>query len=222
MLALADAAPDLARRVSDGHRGMLRIGFTATSAIGTLGGLLDTLDRLLPGVDLDLHEMVTHDQIRALEGEEIDLGLARPPFDADVFGSRLLHREALVLAVPAAHRLAVLDRPATTADIAGEPLLMHSPTRARYFYDLVIATLQIDHRNVVHRASQILTMLWLVSAGRGLAFVPASARRLGIPGVAYVPLRTSVPEPVELHLLWPRESRNPVLTRVVELLAQET
>ena len=61
-------------------------------------------------------------------------------------------------------------------------------------------------------------MLWLVAAGRGIAFVPASAARLPIEGVEFVRLETPVPEPVELHLLWLRESRNPALRRVLELL----
>ena len=61
-------------------------------------------------------------------------------------------------------------------------------------------------------------MLWLVAAGRGIAFVPATAARLPIDGVDFVRLETSVPEPVELHLLWLRESRNPALWRVLELL----
>jgi DNA-binding transcriptional LysR family regulator len=61
-------------------------------------------------------------------------------------------------------------------------------------------------------------MLWLVAAGRGIAFVPATAARLPIDGVEFVRLETAVPEPVELHLLWLRESRNPALWRVLELL----
>jgi DNA-binding transcriptional LysR family regulator len=219
MLALADAAPDLARRIASGYSGLLRIGFTAASTFGVLGDLLNTISERLPGVDLELAELVTQEQLRALAGEEIDLGLARPPFDADLFASRLLHREALLLAVPAGHRLAGLGRAATAGDLAGEPLVMHSANRARYFYDLVVATMPVEHQNVVHRVSQVLTMLWLVSAGRGLAFVPASAVRLGIPGVAYVPVATAVPAPVELHLVWPRRSRNPVLGRLLELLA---
>ena len=51
------------------------------------------------------------------------------------------------------------------------------------------------------RVSMVLTMLWLVSARRGVAFVPASATLLGIPDVAYATLATPVAEPVELHLL---------------------
>jgi DNA-binding transcriptional LysR family regulator len=218
ILALADAAPNLAQRVSSGTRGSVRIGFTAAAAFGVLGRLLNEVARELPEVHLDLSEMVTREQIAALAGEGLDLGLARPPFDAEIFDSRLLHREALLLAVPAGHRLTRLDRPAVAADIVNERLILHSPQRARYFYDLVVRMVPLAHENVVHSVSQILTMLWLVSAGRGIAFVPASATMLGVPAVAYAALRTPVAEPVELHLLWPRQSGNPALKRVLHVL----
>ncbi len=218
LLALADTAPELARRVSSGSHGVVRIGFTAASTYGTLGRLLNQVGRALPDIDLDLHEMVTREQIAALLNEEVDLGLARPPFDPDTFGSRLLHREALLVAVPERHRLLDLGRDVVAADLAAEPVVMHSPTQARYFYDLVVSMVPVASENVVHTVSQVLTMLWLVAAGRGVAFVPASAARLPIKGVEFLRLETPVPDPVELHLLWARGSRNPALRRVLELL----
>jgi DNA-binding transcriptional LysR family regulator len=218
LLSLADTAPELARRVSSGSHGVVRIGFTAASTYGTLGRVLDEIERALPHIGLDLHEMVTREQVAALLNEEIDLGLARPPFDADTFGSRLLHREALLVAAPSGHRLLGLGRDAVAADLAAEPVVMHSPTQARYFYDLVVSMVPTASQNAVHTVSQVLTMLWLVAAGRGIAFVPASAARLPIEGVGFVTLETPVPEPVELHVLWMRESRNPALRRVLELL----
>jgi len=222
LLSLADTAPELARRVSSGSHGVVRIGFTAASTYGTLGRVLDEVERALPHVGLDLHEMVTREQVAALLNEEIDLGLARPPFDADTFGSRLLHREALLVAAPSGHRLLGLGRDAVAADLVAEPVVMHSPTRARYFYDLVVSMVPTASQNAVHTVSQVLTMLWLVAAGRGIAFVPASAARLPIEGVGFVTLETPVPEPVELHVLWMRESRNPALRRVLELLERST
>ncbi|RZU31641.1 LysR substrate-binding domain-containing protein [Blastococcus saxobsidens] len=218
LLSLADSAPELARRVSSGSRGVVRIGFTAASTYGTLGRLLDQVDRGLPDIGLDLQEMVTREQVAALLAEEVDLGLARPPFDADTFGSRLLQREALLVAVPVGHRLLDLGRDVVADDLAAEPVVMHSPTRARYFYDLVVSMVPSASGNAVHTVSQVLTMLWLVAAGRGIAFVPASAARLPIEGIGFTRLETPVPDPVELHLLWVRESRNPALWRVLELL----
>jgi DNA-binding transcriptional LysR family regulator len=218
LLSLADTAPELARRVSSGSHGVVRIGFTAASTYGTLGRLLNELGRELPDIDLDLQEMVTREQVAALLSEEVDLGLARPPFDAETFGSRLLLREALLVAVPSGHRLLDLDRNAVAADLATEPVIMHSPTKARYFYDLVVSMVPAASGNAVHTVSQVLTMLWLVAAGRGVAFVPASAARLPIEGVEFIRLQTPVPDPVELHLLWVRETRNPALRRVLDLL----
>jgi DNA-binding transcriptional LysR family regulator len=218
ILAIAEAAPDLAQRVSSGTRGLVRIGFTAASTFGILGRLLNELERELPEVRIELSEMVTREQIAALATEDLDLGLARPPFDADLFDSRLLHREALLLAVPVGHRLTGINRPAAAADLATEPVIFHSHQRAKYFYDLVIGMVPLAQERVVHSVSQILTMLWLVSAGRGIAFVPASATHLGIPNVAFIPLATPVPEPVELHLLWPRQSHNPALARTLAVL----
>jgi DNA-binding transcriptional LysR family regulator len=218
LLSLADSAPELARRVSSGASGVLRIGFTAASTYGVLGRLLNELARTLPDLDMDLAEMVTREQIAALLNEEIDLGLARPPFDAETFGNRLLHREALIVAVPTGHPLLRLDRPAEAADLAREPVVMYSPIRARYFYDLVVGVVPIAAENTVHTVSQILTMLWLVAAGRGVAFVPASAARLHIDGVGFVRLHTPTPEPVELHLLWTNESKNPALWRALSVL----
>jgi DNA-binding transcriptional LysR family regulator len=218
LLALAEAAPDQARRVSAGSSGVVRIGFTAASTYGILGRLLNELTRELPDVSVDLAEMVTREQVVGLTNEEIDLGLARPPFDQETFGSRLLHRESLLVAAPDGHPLLGLGRDVTAADLAGEPVVMHSPTRARYFYDLVAGAVPIAHQNTVHTVSQVLTMLWLVAAGRGVAFVPASAARLPIEGVGFVRLETPVPEPVELHLLWAQDSRNPALWRTLQVL----
>ena len=220
ILAIAEAAPDLAQRVSSGFRGLVRIGFTAGSTFGILGKLLNELERELPEVRIELSEMVTREQVAALATEDLDLGLARPPFDRDLFDSRLLHREALLLAVPNGHRLTRIEGPVDPAELATEPLIFHSQQQARYFYDLVVSVVQVAPERVVHSVSQILTMLWLVSADRGIAFVPASATLLGIPNVAFVPLATPVPEPVELHLLWPRQSHNPALARALAVLGR--
>ena len=95
---------------------------------------------------------------------------------------------------------------------------MHAPTKARYFYDLVVRLIPIADQNVVHSVSQVLTMLWLVAAGRGVAFVPASATRLGIEGVRYRGSTGLPPDPVELHLLWLRDAGNPALRMLLDAM----
>ena len=223
LMALANRAPVTARRIATGSSGVLRVGFTAASGFSILGPLLEEIASILPDVDIDLQELVTGEQIQGLLTGELDLGLARPPFDRDVFDSHLLYRESMVLAVPTGHRLAELFRPVEDEDIRDEALIMHSPTKAAYFYDLVIRKHSIHHGNVLHTVSQILTMVSLVAAKRGVAFVPHSATLLAIKGVEFLPLAgSSSDEPVELHAIWNRKVANPALRRLLQDLEFRT
>ncbi|MFE4542403.1 LysR family transcriptional regulator [Arthrobacter sp. NPDC056727] len=215
LIALAERAPVTARRIASGQSGLLRIGFTAASGFSILGPLLEEISQLIPDVDVDLQELVTGDQIGGLLTGELDLGLARPPFDSETFGSHLLYRESMAVAVPSGHPLTLLGRDITSEDFKDEPLIMHSATQARYFYDLVVSTLTIHHANVVHTVSQILTMVSLVAAKRGLAFVPHSAALLGVKGVEFLPLAGDEAGQVELHAIWKHGITNPALGRVL-------
>ncbi len=218
LLTLAEVAPDRARRIAAGSTGTVRIGFTAASTYRSLTRVLNALATAAPDIDLDLYEMVTSEQVAGLQSGELDLGLARPPFDTDQFASRLLHAEPMVLAVPTGHWMTTLDRELVADDLVQEPLIMHSPTKARYFYNLAVRMVPIGHQNVMHTVSQILTMIWLVAGGRGVAFVPESAQGLHIEGVTYLSLHGVTDQQAELHLLWPRESDNPALQTVLDAL----
>ena len=215
LMALAERAPVTARRIASGRSGILRIGFTAASGFSILGPLLEELSAIIPDVDVDLQELVTGDQLNGLLTGELDLGLARPPFDQETFDSHLLYRESMVLAVPSGHPLTLLARDISPEDFKDEPLIMHSANQARYFYDLVVRTLPLNHANVVHTVSQILTMVSLVAAKRGLAFVPHSATLLGIKGAEFLPLAGGDGEQVELHAIWNRKITNPALARLL-------
>lgn len=218
LLALAERAPHFAQRISAGSAGRISIGFTAASTFGRLGGMLNSISEHLPGIDIELHEMVTRDQVLALTTGDIDLGLARPPVDPDVFGSRLLFQERMMVVVPTGHRLTALHRALTADDLAREPIIMHSPVDARYFYDLVVSIVPMANRHFTHTVSQILTMVSLVAAGRGVAFVPHSAGALGLAGVEFVELVGQEKNPVELYVIWRRDSQNPALTRILEVI----
>ncbi|MGX5359945.1 LysR substrate-binding domain-containing protein [Kocuria sp. KH4] len=215
LVVAADRAPVTARRIAAGRAGVVRIGFTAASGFSVLSPLLTEIAQALPDVDVQLQEMVTGEQVQALEDGELDLGLARPPVDGKVFESRLLLAESLCLAVPDSHELIALERPVTPGDLRGVPLVMHSPTTARYFYDLAVRTVPVDHREVVHTVGQIVTMVALVAAGRGVALVPESTKVLGLEGVSYLPLDAPGSDTVQLHAIWRRGSQNPALRRLL-------
>ncbi|ABK01439.1 transcriptional regulator, LysR family [Arthrobacter sp. FB24] len=218
LMALANRAPLTAQRIASGSSGLIRIGFTAASGLSILGPLLEKISAGLPGVDIDLHELVTGEQIAGLQSGELDIGLARPPINGDFFDSYLLQRETMVLAAPSGHPLTELNRHVREDDLKDVPLIMHSPGEASYFYDLAVRMLQIQHANVVHTVSQILTMVSLVAARRGVALVPRSTSLLGIQGVDFLPLEGSAHYPVELHAVWNRNITNPALSQTLKVL----
>ncbi|HKU23821.1 MAG TPA: LysR family transcriptional regulator [Candidatus Sulfotelmatobacter sp.] len=216
LLAHVESAPEIARRISEGSTGLLRIGFTGGSALQSLGAILNDISDELPGISVDLREMVSSEQIAAIENGDIDLGLARPPVNEELFDAITIHREALVVAVPANHSLTRLNRPIWPDDLKNEAMIMHSPTKARYFYDLVVRSVPAGQK-IAYTASQVLTIVALVAARRGLAVVPESTRILGYEGVVYLPFAGGS-DPVELQAVWKRASANPALSRVVALL----
>jgi DNA-binding transcriptional LysR family regulator len=214
------------RRVESGSRGTVHLGFTAVSAIGLLGPLLRLLAAELPDVEVILHEGVTKLQVDGVRRGEIDLGLARPPFDISALSSRVVARESLVAVLPVEHPLARIDGPLGPEDFDGLSVIGYHPVQARYFHDLTARFLVNGHPRTVQRVQQILTAVLLVAAGEGVALVPASAGALGVDGVVYKRLcnhggghpDSDPARPVELHAIWERGRMSPLLRQVLHLV----
>ena len=229
LLNLVDGAGDLARRVDAGAAGVVRLGFTAVSAISILGPLLRHLTAELPDVEVLLSERVTSAQVDGIRRGELDIGLARPPFDTSLLKSRIILREPLMAVVPVSHPLAASAAPLTPADLEGQAVIGYHPQQSQYFHELTVRFLANAHARIEQRVHQVLTAMLLVAAERGVALAPASAASLGVPGVVFLPLdhgggdtRLDVdPErPVELHAIWSREAVSPVVRRVLDLITQ--
>jgi DNA-binding transcriptional LysR family regulator len=226
LLNTMDGAVAHARRVEGGSAGTLHLGFTAVSAIGILGPLLRLLDTELPDIEVTLHERVTGAQVDGIRRGEIDLGLARPPFDTSVLSSRVVAREPLLAVVPDNHPLAGARGPLGPEEFDNLAVISYHPVQARYFHEMTVNFLLNGHSRIEQHVQQILTAVLLVAAGKGVAFVPASAALLGVPGVAFKPLvdfggghpDSDPARPVELHAIWARGGLSPMLRQVLHLV----
>lgn len=218
-----DQAVAHARRVESGSAGTVHLGFTAASAIRILGPLLVSLGKDLPDVEVILHERVTGGQVDGIRRGELDLGLARPPFDTTVLSSRVVAREPLYAVLSAGHPLAAVEGPLGPEDFDGLPIISYHPIQARYFHELTVRFLVNGHSRIVQHVQQILTALVLVAAGEGVALVPASASTLGVPGLVYKQLNdlegghpdSDPSQPVELHAIWARGGLTPLLKQIL-------
>jgi DNA-binding transcriptional LysR family regulator len=220
LLKMADRAALVARRIAIGKTGSLKIGFTAASAYGFLPDLISACRRQMVEVDLSLSELVTGAQIDALTAGQLDVGFMRPPIQRPELQSKRVASEGLLAALPARHpltRKSSLD----IADLHDQPFVMYAPYESRYFFDLVTAQLVGANTlpRYVQHISQIHSMVALVRAGLGLAMVPEAAANLRFSGVVMRPLKLPVQKPVELFMVWRRDSDNPLISSLLEIVA---
>jgi DNA-binding transcriptional LysR family regulator len=72
--------------------------------------------------------------------------------------------------------------------------------------------------HVVQVADEKQTIVNLVAAELGVAIVPKWTSRMAARGVSYVPLATSAMNRLPLAAAWTRGTRDPVRSRLIEML----
>ena len=195
LLSELDGAVATARRIDTGQSGLLRINFVGSALLSIVPGIVQRFRAARPIVEIELHERSSVEQLRALSGGVIDVGLVRPPIELDAgLRAEVVMRERMIAAVPANHPLAGLRR-IPLRRIAAEPLVLFPREQAPGFHDLITGRLAATGTfgQVAQYAPEMVTIIGLVAAGVGLSLVPASVARLALDGVTYRPL-TGAPD----------------------------
>ena len=219
LLAAAVDLPRVAQAAAAGLAGQLRLAFVSNIAYGPLPDWLRSFRAAHPDVALQLREATLDVQLAAFDADEIDAGfvLHAPGAAPPGFAARTVLAEPLVMALPELHP-AVLATPAGPLPwgaVAAEPLVIFPRTIAPSLFDAVLAAYR-SHGATPHigqEAIQMQTIVNLVSAGMGLAWVPESVTRLQRPGVVYRPVAASSLR-CETSLVW-RADAPPVVVRFV-------
>ena len=229
LLQQAASLGGIAQAAGQGAVGRLRLGFVSTVGFGPLPGWLRGFREAEPGIEVVLKEATTDVQLRAFEQGEADAGFVlHAPNMAPDGGAQPLSRlsvgiEPMVLAVPETSPLNSARR-LTLAQILAEPLIIFPRGIAPSLYDAVLAFYHRHNASLViaQEAIQMQTIVNLVSAGLGLAWVPESVTQLQRPGVVYrrlpVALVSAAPR-AETSLVW-RANAGPVVARFVDYVAR--
>lgn len=224
-LAAVDGLPDTARRLRDGQTGYLTLSFVSTADYSVLPDLVRRYAEAYPEVEVRLVEATSDLQIPALAAGERHAGIIIPPHDRalpEPLAYRRLVSEPLVAAAPSAWiedgRLPVVSGVLPPDALLGAPLILFPRTVAPAFHDLVTGYFSARGRpaRIVQEAIQMQTIISLVSAGLGVALVPASLRNLARAGVSYVEIED--PPLLETGLAWRRDDTAPTLRGLLSLL----
>ena len=217
ILARVEQATASARRVGRGEIGELAIGFVTIADYNVLPRVLSEFRAQHPEVRLTLREATTDAQLRELAEQRIDIGFVLAPIHDENVTTRPLLSEPLVAALPANHSMARTRAALPLARLADTPFILFPRHMAPGLYDDVVGFCRRAGfiPRVEQEAVQMQTIISLVSAGLGVALIPASMRNLGRSGVVYRSLREDSPL-TQVLVAWRKGDNAPVLHRLVE------
>jgi DNA-binding transcriptional LysR family regulator len=217
ILHRVDRAAGAARRAARGEAGELAVGFVSIADYNVLPAALSALRQRSPGIALTLREATTDVQLRELAGERLDVGFVLPPVNDPRLTLMPLLREPLVAALPQQHALAAGRGKLPLARLKDAPFILFPRHMAPGLYDDVVSFCRQAgfSPRVDQEAIQMQTIVSLVSAGLGVALIPASMRNLGRTGVVYRALREQSPL-TEIALAWRTGDERPTLARFLE------
>jgi DNA-binding transcriptional LysR family regulator len=221
LLARAQALPVHARAAAHGGAGRLRLAFVSTVGFGLLPQWIRGFRALYPQVECELTEATGDVQLQALERGDIDAGfmLHSPGFAPPGLRHLRIAREPLVVALQEQHPLATARSLAFNA-VLEEPLVIFPRRILPSLHDAIFGMYHGAGRTprIAQEAIQMQTIVNLVSAGLGLAWVPESVRQFQRAGIVYRQVGGKMARQVpgcETTLVW-TAAANPTVQRFVE------
>jgi DNA-binding transcriptional LysR family regulator len=191
-LARAKQAVERVQKAARGEVGRLRIGFVSSAALEIVPGIVVAFRSQFPAVSLDLTNLRTSSQVKALLSESIDVGFLRLPLSHDQLTIRVIHREPLVVVLPLGHPMAN-ETQIRLVQLQNEQFVAYARRWAPGFYDAVIqmCTREGFSPEIIQETGEMYTAIALVGAGVGIAILPRSVVLAQSRNVVMKPLPSS-------------------------------
>lgn len=163
------------------------MGFVGSTLFGLLPEVVRRFRAAHPDTEINLLEMTTMEQIRALKDGLIDVGIGRIRYEDASIRRIVLREEDLIAALPMGHPLAFVDRGLDLRELVNDTLIVFPKAPRPSFADAVLAA--FHDRGLapakVYEARELQVGLGLVAAGLGVSVVPKSVLGLKRSDVVY-------------------------------------
>jgi DNA-binding transcriptional LysR family regulator len=215
ILGAVEEAREVARGAERGLQGRLEVGFISSASLSLLPPSIRLFRERFGGVELELKELTSAQQIDALYEGGIRVGLVRLPLRAPGIRFEPVLEERLVVALPSGHALESLDR-VSLETIADLPLIFFTRQLIPGFHAQIVELFQRvgAFPKVAQHAVHLQTIVGLVASGVGIAILPSSAERVSREGVVYRAL--DVPDATSwMGLAWVEGDESKLVTNFI-------
>jgi DNA-binding transcriptional LysR family regulator len=210
VLRQVEEAKIVAQQAQRGEVGRIDIGFMASAVCsGVLQKSLADFCRANPAIEINMRKLVPMDQIKAIMRKDLDAGFTRSPhkYPAGLEGFDV-HRQPMVLALPAKHPLA-RRKTITPAALKEELFINTGPELDVGFLGHAEAVAGHFTPRVVKRDDDFMTILTYVSMGYGIGVMPQTMTRINIPTVVFREIAASSVPKSAIAFVYRRNDSSP-------------
>ncbi|MEU5880132.1 LysR substrate-binding domain-containing protein [Spirillospora sp. NPDC047279] len=206
ILTRVERVHSLAERARRGEIGTIRAGLPPDLGGAVVAALIAAFRERRPDLRLDLREISSAEQVRALGEGTLDAGVVRHPIDSRGLGLGPMLGQHVGVLLPSAEPPSAEPRGTEThlSDLAGRELVVFPREEAPGAYDELLASCRRNGYDppVVHEARHPQFALGLVLAGTAVAL---TARTSDVAGVTWRPL-AGAPLQWRTSCAWPAAS----------------
>ena len=216
ILARTDRAAIIARRAAGGETARLRVGVGYCMDQLDIGKAISLFNQQHGTIRVELRMMAVPAQFDALQHDRLDIGFVRPPVSEPSLTSEILATEPLMVALRSDHRLRNRHS-IELSSLANDRFILPARDTVPAYHDIVVNVCREAGfvPNAPHEVDQLLMALGMVTAGSGVALVPAFARTIRPARVVLVPLRAR--KNLEMAVALRRDDMSSTTTEFVKI-----
>ncbi|WP_022870356.1 LysR substrate-binding domain-containing protein [Yaniella halotolerans] len=216
ILAEVEATKTDVAEIGRGAAGVLRVGFSGTATYRLMPEIVRVARERFPLVRLQISgEMLTPQMEEGLLENRLDAAILRPPVQSTELSLEEIQHSRLVVALNRQHPLADNTEPLDISELANENIVGY-PRGSSVSSVVSELTRQAGFRpRIVQEATETSTLIALVGAGLGVAFVPGSHSLPLNSSIVIRPLTDTVT--VGLSTAWRTGNDSPLLASFLTL-----
>ena len=206
-----------AKRLQEGTKGSIRIGYPGSISYGFLPVFISRLAKVLPDVRIELVEPTDISFEQLLLNYQMDIAFRRDPAENPSLQSTCLYAENFSLVLPAGHPLDA-ENFKGLQDVKQEKFIL-SGLHHQTFYVASLRQIFNEYNftpDVYIESDYGGIILGLVARGLGISIMPGSYAFSAPPDVKFI----SLPHTTNLYVTWRKDDTSSVLRNILQEVQQ--